>query len=221
MGSLAIILKLHTPEELVLYSNIAHWIEGAIFLVVAGIALMLALGYLRSKQYLWPSFILGAGLFLPIFSYIHHLNELGLAWQATIYDQQQRQHMFMAILMSIVGFSELMRLKHQQSVWRFVLPTALVTIGVLFLTHPQHGTSEAVIQATLIHKYLGSVLVLSGIFRGAEMLWSNRRWLAYSWIVFLAIAAVLLISYREPAGAYTLESQHPDTNNQTDFHIIK
>lgn len=202
MESLAIILKLHTPEELVFYSNIAHWIEGAIFLIVAGIALVQIFGYWKNKPYLWPSLILIAGLFLPIFSYIHHWDELGLAWQATIYDSQQRQHMFMAILMSVAGFTELLHLKYQQSGWKFVLPLVLVTIGVLFLTHPQHGTSEAVMQATLIHKYLGSVLVLSGFFRGAEMVWSNRKWLAYPWIIFLTLAAILLISYREPAGAY-------------------
>lgn len=202
MESLAIVFKIHTPEELVLYSNIAHWVEGGIFLLVAAIALLQIFGYLKNKLYLWPSLILIAGLFLPIFSFIHHLDELGLAWQATIYDPQQRQHMFMAILMSIGGFSELMRLKYRESLWKFILPIVLATIGVLFLTHPQHGTNEAVLQAALIHKYLGSVLVLSGVFRAAEMLWPNRKWLAYPWLIFLTIAAVLLISYREPEGAY-------------------
>lgn len=215
MESLTIVLKLHTPEELAFYSNIAHWIEGAIFLIVAVIALLQILGYLKNKLYLWPSLILIAGLFLPIFSYIHHLDELGLAWKATIYDPQQRQHMFMAILMSIAGFSELMRLKYRESLWKFVLPIALGIIGILFLTHPQHGTSEAVLQAALIHKYLGSVLVLSGVFRALEMLWYNRKWLAYPWLLFLAIAAVLLISYREPEGAYMPMNQNMSEMNHS------
>lgn len=202
MESLAIVLKLHTPEELVFYSNIAHWIEGGIFLIVAVIALLQVYGYWENKPYLWPSLILIAGLFLPLFAFSHHLGELELAWQATIYDPQQRQHMLMAIIMSIAGFSELMRLKYRESLWKFVLPIVLATIGILFLTHPQHGTSEAVLQAALIHKYLGGVLVLSGVFRGVEVLWPNRKWLAYPWLVFLTIAAVLLISYREPEGAY-------------------
>ena len=208
MESLPIALKLHTPEELAFYSNVAHWIEGVIFLIVAMIVLLQIFGYLKNRLYLWPSLILIAGLFLPIFSYIHHLDEPGLAWQATIYDPQQRQHMFMAILMSIAGFSELRRLKYRESLWKFLLPGVLATIGILFLTHPQHGTSEAVMQAALIHKYLGSVLVLSGVFRGVEMLQPNQKWLKYPWVIFLTIAGILLISYREPEGAYMPTNQN-------------
>lgn len=208
MEPLAIVLKLHTIEELVFYSNLAHWIEGGIFLTVSLIILSQLFGYWKDKQYLWPSLILAAGLFLPVFTYIHHTNELSLAWQATIYDSQQQQHLFMAILMSIAGFGELMRIKYQRSFWGFALPIVLVTIGVLFLTHPQHGTTEAVAQAALIHMYLGSVLVLSGMFRGAEMLWPNQKWLTYPWVVFLVMAAILLISYREPSGAYMSVDQH-------------
>lgn len=191
---------------MILYSNIGHWIEGGIFLIVSGIALLQAVGYLKNKPHLWPSFILGAGLFLPLFAFSHHIGELGLAWRATILDPQQRQHMFMAILLTIAGFAELMRVKHIKSAWRVVFPAVLIAIGVLFLTHPQHGTSEAVIKAALIHKYLGAVLVLSGIFRGAEILRPNKKWLKYPWIIFLVMAAVLLISYREPQGAYMIES---------------
>lgn len=202
MESLAIILKLHTPEELVFFSNIAHWTEGALFFVVVGIAILQLFGYFRDKLYLWPSLILIAGLFLPLFTFSHHLEELGLAWQASILDPQQRQHMLMAILLTIAGLSELLRLKYRKSAWKFVLPIVLGIIGILFVIHPQHGTSEAVMQATLIHKYLGSALILSGLFRLAEMLWQHRRWLAYPWLFLLAIAAVFLISYREPVGAY-------------------
>lgn len=204
MESLAIILKIHTPDELIFYSNLAHWIEGGIFLVVVAIAFIQIRGYWKNKLYLWPGLIFIAGLFLPIFSFIHHVGELDLAWQATIYDPQQRQHMFMAILMSIGGFSELMRLRYRESLWRFILPIVLTIIGILFLTHPQHGTSEAVLWAALIHKYLGSVLVLSGVFRVLEMLWQNKnkKWLAYPWLIFLTLAAALLIGYREPQGAY-------------------
>lgn len=215
MESLVIVLKLHTPEELVSYSNIAHWIEGGIFITVAGIALLQIFGYWKNRLYLWPSLILTAGLFLPLFVFSHHMGELGLAWEATMYDPQQRQHMLIAILLSIAGFSELMYLKYQGFGWRFVFPVALATIGILFLTHPQHGTSEAIVQATLIHKYLGTILVLSGIFRGAEMLWQNRRWLAYPWLVFLIIAAVLLISYREPEGAYMPKDQNMPKMSQS------
>ena len=200
MESLSIILQLHTPEELILYSNIAHWVFGAIFLIVSGIALMQALGYWKSRPYLWPMLVLIAGLFLPVFSFFHHWNELGFVWQAMIGDPQQRQHLIMAILLGIAGIFEL------KSKRKLVFPAVLVIIGIMFIVHPQHGAGEAVMRASIIHQYLGVILILTGISRSAEMLWPKRKWLAYPWIFFLAIAAILLISYREPANAYQLDS---------------
>ncbi len=39
--------------------------------------------------------------------------------------------------------------------------------------------------------------------RAADVLWCKRfKWLAYPWIVLLVVAALMLISYREPKGAY-------------------
>ena len=68
----------------------------------------------------------------------------------------------------------------------------------------------------MIHNYLGATILLSGIFKFAEVLWSKtNRWLLYPWIVFLAIAAFLLIGYREPEGAYLVpaEGQSIQHNN--------
>ena len=210
MESLAIILKLHTPEQLQFYSNIAHWIEGVIFLVVAIIAFLQALGFLQKKNliYLWPSLILVSGLFLPIFAFSHHLKELPLAWQATIYDAQQRQHMIMAILIAAAGVAEIAYLKgrNKKTFLQLVFPLVLTIIGLMFITHPQHGTGEAVLRAMTIHQYLGSVLILSGLFKTAEVFGRNTiKWLVFPWILFLVIAATLLISYREPEGAYRIE----------------
>ena len=207
--SLAIILKLHTPDELQLYSNIGHWIEGGLFLIIAGIAFVQAFGYLHSQraQYLWPVIILVAGIFLPLFSFSHHFNELTLAWKATIYDPQQLQHMIMAILITIAGVAEVAYLRGQgkNQLLRFVFPLVVGIIGIMFITHPQHGTSEAVLRAVTIHKYLGTVLIFAGIFKALEVIKKNtQRWLTFSWIFFLTIAAILLISYREPEGAYML-----------------
>lgn len=52
-------------------------------------------------------------------------------------------------------------------------------------------------------RYMGSAILLGGLFKGADVLWRKRfAWLAFPWIAMLLVAAVLLITYREPPGAY-------------------
>ena len=94
MEHLSLLLQLHTQEELIFFSNLAHWIEGGLFFFVAIVAFLHAIGYFKAKwtDYLWPTIILMAGLFLPIFTFSHHFDEMELAWKATIFDPQQRQH---------------------------------------------------------------------------------------------------------------------------------
>ena len=202
--SLFLILQLHTPEELVYFSNIAHWIEGILFILVAIFVSLEVFGVVKGKgKYIWPSTLLAAGLFLPLFSFTHHFAEMALAWKASIYDPQQRQHLFMTVLIALAGFTEINYLRTKAMAWRFVMPAVLGTIGILFLTHPQHGTGEAVARAVSIHQYLGTMLILSGVFRLIEIMSiKNPLWLRLTWALFLLSAAILLIIYREPAGAY-------------------
>ena len=205
--SLASMYKLHTPEELQLYSNIAHRVEGILFLIIGIIVVLQALDYLRNSKarYLWPVFILVSGLFLPIFTFSHHFDEMALAWKATIYDPQQLQHLIMSILITIAGVAEVIYLRGQgkNKLLQFVFPLAVGVIGILFITHPQHGTSEAVLRAAATHMYLGTALVLAGIFKAIEVIQRGaKKWLTFSWAFFLTIAALLLLSYREPEGAY-------------------
>lgn len=213
MDSLPLILRLHTPEELIFYSNLVHQIEGGLFLVVVIIVFGQALGYWRKYLYVWPGLVLLAGFFLPLFSYAHHIGELDLAWRATIYDPPQRQHMGMAILLSIAGTAELVGLKKQkQFIWRLIFPGLLMIIGVLFITHPQHGTGDAVMRAALIHSYLGAALIAAGLFKAAAVFWTDKK-LAVIWLLPMLLASVLLIIYREPKGAYQIDN----FNHQQDY----
>ncbi|MGH9966783.1 MAG: hypothetical protein ACREBG_02965 [Pyrinomonadaceae bacterium] len=54
-----------TPEQLQWVSNLAHWIEGGMFGVVAVMALLQAFGRANSKgaQYVWLGLVFIAGLF--------------------------------------------------------------------------------------------------------------------------------------------------------------
>ncbi len=222
MDSLAIILQLHTPDELQFFSNLAHWIEGGLFALVSVLAVLVAAKFAKGKawKYSWPILILAAGLFLPLFLFTHHFDELALAWKATILDAQQRQHMFMAILLIMAGGAEIRYLRSNRNITALqsVTPVVLAVIGILFFTHPQHGTSEAVLRTAAIHQWLGFTLIIAGILKFAEVLWVNQYpWLAYPWIVFLFITSLLLISYREPEGAYQIESMPSDMMNYHNF----
>lgn len=202
-----------TPEKLQFVSNLAHWIEGTIFAMVAIIAFLRALGYVRWKgaQYLWPSLIVMAGLFLPAYILLQGaLNPAGDSWSFIVNDAQQREHFLMAALLVLAGTAEITaEAKMVQSrILKLVTPAALVGIGIVLLLHTEYGTQEAIAESVTNHRYQGSLVILVGIAKAAEALWQrNVRWLAYPWIILLIITAALLISYREPPGAYRTESE--------------
>jgi hypothetical protein len=201
-------MQLQTPEELQWVSNVAHWIEGGMFGVVALIALFQALGYAQSRgaQYLWPGLILGAGIFLPAYILLQRgFDGIGVTWNLVIRDPQQREHFLMALLLLAIGSVETLIRKDvlRSEVWKFVSPVALVLIGILLLFHTEYGTPVAIAEAETKHAFLGFVIMMAGLLKAAEVQWRRRfRWLAFPWIVLLFIAALILISYREPQGAY-------------------
>lgn len=138
-------MELQRPEQLQWISNVAHWIEGGMFGVVALIALFQALGYGQSKgaQYLWPGLILVAGIFLPAYILLQRgLDGIGITWNLVIRDPQQREHFLMALLLLAIGSAETLirRAVLRSEVWRFVSPVALVLIGILLLFHTEYGT---------------------------------------------------------------------------------
>ena len=205
-------MELQTPEELQWISNLAHWIEGGMFAVVALIALMQALGYAQSKgaQYLWPGLILLAGVFLPAYILLQRgLDGIGVTWSLVIRDPQQREHFLMSLMLLAAGLAEVLnRTKLLQTKLRkFVAPAAFIAIGFLFFIHTEYGTPEAVAESVLKHKYLGLVIAVAGLSKAADVLWRRRfPWLAFLWIAMLFIAALMLITYREPEGAYRSQS---------------
>lgn len=84
---------------------------------------------------------------------------------------------------------------------------------MLLFFHTEDGTPEAVYEAARKHVYLGLVIILAGVFKAAEVLWRRRfKWIAFPWIALLFLAALMLITYLEPAGAYkTMPLDQPDT----------
>lgn len=201
-------MELQTPEELQFVSNLAHWIEGTIFALIAIIAFLRVRGWAtwKGSQYLWPALIVTAGLFLPVYIILQiGLNQVGAAWDFVVNDPQQLEHGAMALLLILAGTAELLTEAGivQGKVWKLVAPGALVSIGFLLFFHTEYGTPEAIAEAVTQHRYQGSLVIAVGVFKAAEVLWRRSvEWLAYPWIILLFITAILLISYREPPGAY-------------------
>ena len=197
-----------TPEELQWISNLAHWIEGGMFAIVGVLALFQAFGYAQSRgiQYVWPGLILVGGIFLPAFILLQRgISGIGTTWNLVIRDPQQREHFAMAIFLLAAGVAEILlrTSKSRAAAWKFVSPVALAIIGIVFLFHTEYGTPEAVAEATRKHIYMGFAILLAGLFKVADVLWRKRfAWLVFPWIAMLLVAALLLITYREPPGAY-------------------
>ena len=215
---------LHTPEEMREISNLAHALEGVVLGVVALIVIAQAVGWLSSgrQRYLWPGLVVAAGgvllgyLLLP-----HHgFAKAGLQYRFVFGDPQQRQHIVIAALLLAAGVVELRirvgRLDRRRS--SLAWPVAIVAIGILFLIHPQHGTSESVARATLVHRYLGTAMLAVGLVSGVDSMRERRSAvLQAGWGLALLTAAVLLLIYREPAGAYHEPMSH-DMSGRTTAH---
>ena len=204
---------LHTAEEMRGFSNLAHVIEGLVLAAAALLALAEASGRLRGERgrIAWPAVMLFAGVFLLAYLLIpyHGLSNARTQWAFIFGAPQQRQHVILAALVVIGGAAELLsrRGRLRARTWRLVWPMTAVTAGILFVAHPQHGTSEAIARAVTLHRWIGALLIVTGVVRALEVLAATRAWwVKYTWPLTLLAAAVLLGLYREPPGAYDL---HP------------
>lgn len=186
----------HTPQEMRRLSNLGHLIEGALFAIVGLLALLGSLGGLGWLSWVWPALVLISGIILLLLLYpLHPASEWGLIWQ----DEQQREHTILAAAMAVAGVAELLR--SAPSVLSYVWPAAILLSGCLFLFHTQHGTSEAAAKAVRQHRALGITLILGGALNLAAVV-SGAAFAAILWPIVLLLAAVQLLVYREPAGAY-------------------
>lgn len=211
-----LIFQLHTPEEFRMLSSTAHWMAGYIFIGVVIVAFLQSLGFFKTKTYLWPLLVAFAGLIFIPFTLMHHgVSELPLVWKVLQLDPQQRQHFIMFNLLSFAGIIELfLSLKKiKGNLWHFIWPGVLLVIGYMFLTHPQHGTTQSLTYTMPFHTTLGTILIITGVLKAFELRWAKKyKWIAYGWIIFLFVASIMLISYNEPEGSYRMDSSQPAQN---------
>ena len=194
----------HVPAELRRASDLAHRVEGVLLLVIAVLAIAGNVFETAWASIAWPVLVLMAGLLLLLAIYpTHPLGDWPLIWR----DPQQRQHTIIALALIAAGTAELFRSSPGGLGW--VWPGALALIGILFLTHAQHGTGQAVERAVRRHRFLGATLILAGL-SAAVAAWTSNAALAVLWPVVLLAAAAQLLVYREPEGAY--ETAHAGHN---------
>ncbi|MBI3732993.1 MAG: hypothetical protein HY259_05985 [Chloroflexi bacterium] len=145
----------------------------------------------------WPLLLLAAGALLLIFIYPRHPVA---DWSAIWNDPQQRQHTLIAVAIAWAGALELIG-------WRFGWPLAAMLVGVLFLSHTQHGTGHAMSRAVLLHRRLGLTVIMGAALRAAEII-TGAELLAWLWPLALLAAAAQLIIYHEPEGAFESADMH-------------
>ena len=206
---------LHSPEEIVRLSNAAHAAEGILLLILGGIVASQGFGYLRKawQRYLIPFVGLLASLALAGFLFLDHYNELGAAWQAINQDMQQKQHWYMGTLLGLGSIIEFIAIKRNAKLLRLALPAAVAIIGVLFLVHPQHGSSDGAARALLIHRVVGTSLLIGALAQALTVIRSKYpKWLPIITASAFILSGGLFLGYREPLV------NHGGMNSSTQSH---
>lgn len=206
---------LHTPEELVRLSNMAHMAEAIVLFIIAGLLLVQAFGYFKSgwKRYLWPAMGLLASLILAYALFVGHYDELGKAWRVITTDMQQKQHFQIGVLIGIGAIAEVTAIKLKKKWLHLVFPLAVGIIGVLFIGHPQHGTEELAKRGLLIHRIAGTALIIAALAQAGSVLRAkSQKTLLIITAVALAVSAAAFTVYREPL------MDHGSMNASTQSH---
>jgi hypothetical protein len=187
--------RAHTPEEMRRFSNVGHWIEGAIISGAGGLLLWEAFSGERRAERLASNLLTGAGLLLGIGLVAGSLEHGG---PVTFFraDHQQREHLQMSGLLTAGGLA-----RRGGRVGRLASAGATARIGQMFLRHEQHGTGEAAVQAKGRHERLGKT-ILAGAAAGAIGEALGNKWLRAAAAGLLALSGLQLLAYREPEGAY-------------------
>ncbi|MDP9279440.1 MAG: hypothetical protein M3P00_08465 [Gemmatimonadota bacterium] len=214
----------HSPETLRAASNFAHSVEGAILLLAATIATLQALGIGggEKRDLLWPGLILCSAGFLGGYLILHHGWSLaGEVFHYLVRDPQQRQHLLISLFALIAGISETAAVfvkRKRPTLSRllsFGFPIAAVCIAAVFLSHQQHGTLQATVQAQRVHELLAVVFLSMAALRIISLQRPASLKYRLSWPIALASAGVLLLTYREPPGSYEPANSHLHSSQES------
>src|SRR3990172_9998846 len=192
-------------EQMRKASNLAHRTIGTVLVVASVLALNEAfLNGSRSLRIAWSGLVTVIGVLFVLSLLFRHELRLLPGWLADLAeDPQERQHLIMGLLLTAGGLVEFTHAKGWTTalIWHYAWPGVLLVIGVMFALHAQHGAHDAAMRAVRFHRLLGGTLIAAGLLAAGHALWRSLSW-AYLWPIALLVAAVLLISYREPEGGW-------------------
>ena len=178
-----------------LTSEQVHWIGGLAFVLVIGALLAHQAGAWRARWIPWllPVLLIGYGI------------ESGLDWwihgeaRPEHYLPQALQHVLQGSAMFLAGLVEAARLRGrlQATAWGLVLPAALITVGVAFWAHSQHGAQVDPMVMMIQHRAFAVVLVVAAVMRALEVLLRRRGAFEGAFLAPLLIFGALLVIYTE------------------------
>ncbi len=179
-----------------LTSEQVHWIGGAAFVAVALLSLAQAVGLLTTRWISWllPILLIGYGIESGADWWIH-----GEARPAN-YLVQALQHVAQGSAMLIAGVVEVLLLRGRLRApgWSYVLPVALLLVGVGFWVHQQHTASVDPMVMMLQHRAIAISLTVAALGRAAASALSARTGvLEAGWWLPLLIFGLLMLTYTE------------------------
>lgn len=203
-------LKIHTTTELTRYSDLAHWVVGGFILIV-----LLGSIYERFKirsgaifiKYLVPIAFILPGFGLSIVDVVYHSihNDPHAVWYLLTHISQFQQHFLLAFLFMIAGITEWIRIRGGKQWLLYIFPAVIFLIGTIFFFHQQLGIVVSIRDSMNWHMFFGAMLVIGATFRLLDILFFEEKKLFFTiWIIAILIGAGMLMTYKEPQGAYQL-----------------
>jgi len=197
---------LHPPDDKA-FSEFSHHLAGGFVLLMGLGELALALGNRRwgRLQWLLPAGMLGAGIYLLIWSDIDVWSMRDVFVQPFIVgDRETLQHKLYAVCLLAVGAIEWRRrqgrLTHPG--WQWPLPLLAIVGGVLLYTH-MHNVLTDIRVINMHHRLMGAAAILAGSVKlvpavlprlgGAE----RRASWEMAWGILVVLIGVELLLYFE------------------------
>jgi len=195
------------------YSEFNHHLAG-VFVLLIGLSELrgaMGAGALAWLRFLLPVAFLSAGGYLMIWSDHDAWPTGSLSFTQTFFsgDFETLQHKLYAILLLLVGASELLKRmgRTRHTVWGVPLP-AFALIGGLMLFLHNHGAHPSAHKIAFHHSMMGTMAILAGMcklaadpfqtlaLRGDRVAGARSAW-ALAWTALILLIGVELLLYTE------------------------
>jgi putative copper resistance protein D len=195
-----------SPEGIA-YSERNHHVAGLAVALIGLIELReaLALGWLAWSRFLLPAAMLGAGIFLLVWS-DHEAWPIGsLSFAQTFFgnDHEILQHKAYGVLLLTVGLIEGLRRagRMAHAAWTAPLPVFAIIGGLMLFLH-SHGDHPSAQKIALNHAVMGTMAILAGTGRLVSIRATPAqaagpsRW-SLAWAGLILLIGIQLLFYSE------------------------